>query len=104
MTMSKALERVTRDVSGKPVVVGDVTLLPTVQARGWSLGFGPPAGGAGGWFLRLRPGPLILRGPDGQELSLPLDSTADGSLRTFSGIGAGVAAVCALLIVAARRR
>jgi hypothetical protein len=101
--MSNAQGRISRDIAGKPIVVGDFTMLPTIQARGWSLEGGTSAGGASGWSLHVTPGPVLVRGPDGTESTLQLPSTTDTTVRALAGIGMGVAALCALLVVAARR-
>jgi hypothetical protein len=89
--------RIRRDITGKPITVGDVTIVPTIRATGWSLGIDQPAGGVGAWSVHVMPGPVTVRAADGRETTLQLTAAAGPTRRRLVGVGVG-GALCAVII------
>ena len=84
-------------LAGSPIEVGDRKLLPSVLAarREWTDEDG------GFFFTRMRPISFVEQGPEGNEWHEIPNATTE-ILSVMAAVGAGVAAVCFVGILAIR--
>ncbi|NBD34997.1 MAG: hypothetical protein GVY30_03235 [Chloroflexi bacterium] len=84
-------------LAGSPIEVGDRKLLPSVLTarREWTDEHG------GFFFTRMRPISFVAQGPEGNEWHEIPNATTE-ILSVMAAVGAGVAAICFVGILAIR--
>jgi hypothetical protein len=97
--MDEPLSRIDRLVEGEPLRVGTWTLRPRARLSGRHLAL--PIGELG--TLRLSPEAVEVQRDDGEPIALSLAAGPDAT-RGMLRSAMAVAAVCALIGIAARRR
>ena len=86
------LPRLDRQLTGEPVLAGDISVQPVARVESNLGGRGGRAGGGSGGRLRLRPDRIIVRREGQQEQEIAIGDFEGTVYRAMLATGAGVMA------------